>query len=169
MKNTGKIILAVFLVFAVYYSACLAAWADEAPKNFNAPPLPLTPGIFPCSQCHKLMPVNRRQRKLEAMHQDIVLNHMPDGWCFDCHNPDNRDKFRLANGKLVSFQESYLLCGQCHGTVLRDWRVGLHGKRTGYWNGQKQYLLCVHCHWPHDPVFKPLKPMPPPIRPADIK
>ena len=65
---------------------------------------------------------------------------MPDGWCFDCHNPDNRDKLRLANGKLVKFEESYILCGQCHGTILREWKAGLHGKRTGMWNGDKAVL-----------------------------
>jgi hypothetical protein len=37
------------------------------------------------------------------------------------------------------------------------------------WNGEKQYLLCVHCHWPHDPEFKPIAPMPPPVMPSDIK
>ena len=57
------------------------------------------------------------------------------------------------------------VCGQCHGDKYRDWKAGVHGKRTGYWNGKKQYLLCVHCHNPHQPHFKPLKPMPPPTPP----
>lgn len=105
------------------------------------------------------------------MHQEVAgaFKHMPEGWCFDCHNPDNRDKLRMANGKLVSFEESYNLCGQCHGTILREWKAGLHGKRTGMWNGEKQYRLCVHCHSPHDPRFKQMKPLPPPVRPTDIK
>ncbi|MCX6548617.1 MAG: hypothetical protein NTW40_11345, partial [Acidobacteria bacterium] len=80
-----------------------------------------------------------------------------------------RDNLHLANGKLVSFNTSYQLCGQCHGDKLRDWRVGIHGKRTGMWNGAKQYLLCVHCHNPHSTHFKPLKPMPPPARPEAIQ
>ena len=45
----------------------------------------------------------------------------------------------------------------------------MHGKRTGYWNGKKQYRLCVHCHNPHQPRFKPLVPLPPPVRPVDMK
>ena len=53
---------------------------------------------------------------------------------------------RLANGTLVPFEESYRLCGQCHGDKYRDWRAGVHGRRVGSWNGEKQYLLCVHCH-----------------------
>ena len=37
------------------------------------------------------------------------------------------------------------------------------------WNGKKEYRLCVHCHNPHQPRFKPLEPLPPPIRPEDNK
>ncbi len=171
MKNRqscAALTVASFFILSLLCSFHVSA-EEDIPKKFFVPPPPFTPGIFPCSQCHQGMPVNRKPRKLEQMHQDIILKHMPDGWCFDCHNPDNRDKLRLANGKLVSFEESYYLCGQCHGTVFRDWKVGLHGKRTGMWNGEKQYLLCVNCHWPHDPVFKPIQPMPPPVRPSDIK
>lgn len=167
-KRHLLVMLASFFLLPFFFSLAEAAEQD-IPKKFFVPPPPFTPGIFPCSQCHQGMPVNRKPRKLEQMHQDIVLKHMPDGWCFDCHNPDNRDKLRLANGKLVSFEESYYLCGQCHGTVFRDWKVGLHGKRTGMWNGEKQYLLCVHCHWPHEPVFKSIRPLPPPLKPSDIK
>jgi hypothetical protein len=160
--------LVAFLAI-VGISAIVVAEEQDIPKKFFVPPPPFSPGIFPCSQCHQGMPVNRRPHKLEQMHQDITLKHMPGGWCFDCHNPDNRDKLRLANGKLVSFEESYNLCGQCHGTILREWKAGLHGKRTGMWNGDKQYRLCVHCHWPHDPQFKAIKPYPPPVRPTEIK
>ena len=81
---------------------------------------------------------------------------------------NHRDSLKLASGKLLSFKESYKLCGQCHGEKLRDWKVGVHGKRTGYWNGKKEYLLCVHCHSPHSPRFKPLSPEPPPVRQEDI-
>jgi|GEM_PF-4292866 len=55
-----------------------------------------------------------------------------------------------------------------HGDKFRDWKVGIHGKRTGYWNGEKQYLLCAHCHNPHSPSFKAMKPMPPPVRPENL-
>jgi hypothetical protein len=156
------------LAFAVVSATGAYAEEEEIEKKFFVPPPPFSEGIFPCSQCHQGMPVDRRPRKLEQMHQDIVMKHMPGGWCFECHSPDNRDKLRLANGRSVSFSESYKLCGQCHGTTLRDWKAGLHGKRTGSWNGEKQYRLCVHCHWPHEPRFKQLKPEPPPLKPDDI-
>ena len=135
-------------------------------------PVPLPPFssdlIFPCSQCHAHLKTNPKRRVLKEYHTNIVLHHGENRWCFDCHNPDNRDKLRLISGKLIDFSVSYRLCGQCHGAKYRDWKAGVHGKRTGYWNGEKEYLLCVHCHNPHDPKFKPLKPMPPPVRPEDI-
>jgi hypothetical protein len=73
---------------------------------------------------------------------------------------------RRASGEPIPFSESYKLCGQCHGPQYRDWQSGVHGKRTGEWDGQKEYLLCVNCHDPHSPKFKPLVPLPPPVRPG---
>jgi len=143
----------------------------ETPEYFVPPP-PFSEGIFPCSDCHADMEVNPVRRALEDEHVEIseMFNHASEQrWCLDCHNPDDRDKLKLANGDLVSFEESYNLCGQCHGTIFRDWKAGIHGKRTGEWNGKKEYRLCVHCHNPHSPKFKPLKPLPPPKNPLDIK
>jgi len=125
---------------------------------------------FPCSDCHADMEADPQRRELTEMHDDIVLNHGPkERWCFDCHNPDDRDYLRLANGTLVGFDESYKLCGQCHGTIYRDWREGIHGRREGYWNGAKSYLLCANCHDPHAPHFKAIKPLPPPVRPQYLR
>ena len=136
--------------------------------DFFVPPPPFSEGIFPCSECHADLEPDAERRELD-FHEEIVLKHAEQQrWCLDCHNPDNRDKLRLANGQLIFFEKSYLLCGQCHGTIFRDWKAGVHGRRVGYWNGKKQYRLCVHCHNPHDPKFKPLKPLPPPDRPEDV-
>jgi Zn finger protein HypA/HybF involved in hydrogenase expression len=145
-----------------------AASAEE--NQFAVPKPPFTPGIFPCSECHKDMTPNPKRRELKDEHTGIVLNHAQgQRWCLDCHDISNRDKLHLVGGEKIAFEESYRLCGQCHGDKYRDWKVGVHGKRTGMWNGEKQYLLCVHCHNPHDPRFKSLQPMPPPVRPENIK
>jgi len=137
----------------------------------TAPPPFEDPDLFPCSQCHNEdQPPNPERRVLEDMHEDIVLRHDEEHrWCLDCHSADDRDHLRLANGKLIPFEESFRLCGQCHGTQYRDWRAGVHGRRTGSWDGDKQYLLCVHCHYSHQPQFKPLKPLPPPLHPGSIR
>ncbi|MCF6333780.1 MAG: hypothetical protein L3J11_10900 [Draconibacterium sp.] len=132
---------------------------------------PFTEGIFPCNDCHSEMVPNPVRRELVDMHDDIsaIFDHDSENrWCLDCHDMNNRDSLKLASGKLLDFKESYKLCGQCHGEKLRDWKVGVHGKRTGEWNGKKEYLLCVHCHNPHSPRFKPLTPEPPPVRQEDI-
>ena len=66
------------------------------------------------------------------MHDDIVLQHDEEHrWCLDCHDAADRDLLHLASGERVPFEESYRLCGQCHGEKLRDWRAGVHGRRTG--------------------------------------
>jgi hypothetical protein len=133
---------------------------------------PFTEGIFPCNDCHSELIPNPVRRKLVDMHDDItaIFDHDSENrWCLDCHDLKNRNYLKLASGKLLDFKESYKLCGQCHGEKLRDWKVGVHGKRTGEWNGKKEYLLCVHCHNPHTPKFKELTPEPPPIRQEDIK
>ena len=140
---------------------------DSPGQKVEVPPPPFSDGIFPCSECHnKDMPPNKVRRKLE-MHDDIELKHdEKNRWCLDCHSADNRDVLHLASGEPVPFSESYRLCGQCHGEKYRDWRAGVHGRRVGEWNGHKSYLLCPHCHNPHQPHFKPIVPKPVPVRPT---
>ncbi|HAZ12480.1 MAG TPA: hypothetical protein DCY86_06795 [Bdellovibrionales bacterium] len=130
------------------------------------PLAPLSEGIFPCSACHEGLVVNPKPRVLVDEHTNIKFEHAAQQrWCLDCHNPKNRDKLRLASGKLIDFSESYRLCGQCHGPTYRDWKAGVHGKRSGSWNGPKSYYLCVHCHDPHSPKVKKVVPFPAPPAP----
>lgn len=139
-------------------------------KVFAVPAPPFSEGIFPCMECHAEIPPNLERRPLETMHSDIVLHHdEKNRWCLDCHDASDRNQLHLANGTLIPFTESYRLCGQCHGTQFRDWRSGIHGKRTGYWDGHKRYLLCVNCHNPHSPHFASLQPLPPPVRPQFLR
>ncbi len=150
---------------------------DEARKNklesereFPVPLTPLPKTITPCRACHgpeKDFPVNFKRREDLLVHKNVKLNHGGVRvWCLDCHNPDDRNYLvPLSDGKPIDFDHSYLLCGKCHGTKFRDWRVGIHGRRTGKWNGEKTYYRCVSCHDPHSPRFKPIEPMPPPRKP----
>ncbi len=167
---SGKILLLLLVTIAGEVMV-LAENKNTLPKattrtensKFNVTPPVMSRGFFPCSECHSDMSVNRRKRKLTQEHEDIVIKHdAKNRWCLDCHSPGNRNKLRLINGKLISFEESYKLCGQCHGLRFKDWKNGVHGKRTGFWNGEKKYYLCVSCHDPHDPKFKKIKPLPPP-------
>ncbi|MBI5017659.1 MAG: hypothetical protein HZB55_19490 [Deltaproteobacteria bacterium] len=150
------VLTAAFVVVASW-SGQRAGWAAE---EFPVPPPPLSEDYFPCMEkCHADMTPNPTPRELEE-HTDIKLHHAEQfRWCLDCHDTQNRDKLHLQSGEKIDFTESYRLCGQCHGDKYRDWKKGVHGKRTGYWNGKKEYLLCAHCHNPHSPKFV-LKPDP---------
>lgn len=141
----------------------------DTPAEIAVATPPFSEGIYPCSECHDYQDTDPERRML-GMHEEIdeAFTHDNENrWCLDCHDATKRDYLRSASGKLIDFNESYKLCGQCHGNKLRDWKVGVHGKRTGNWNGEKQYLLCVHCHNPHSPSFKKIKPEPPPVRQED--
>ncbi len=104
--------------------------------------------------------------------EDSVWTLMHGGanlWCLDCHNADNRDYLRKLNGELLDFNQSHVLCGQCHGPILADWDIGLHGRTSGYWNLELDSddvsvrLLCVECHIPHAPRFRSQQPMAGPV------
>jgi hypothetical protein len=137
---------------------------DDVPTRL-VPHTP-SPRSLPCSKCHRHIKPNPEKRALELAHTSISLRHAEaQRWCLDCHEGD---RLRLPNGELVDYERSYVLCGQCHGTVFRDWKVGIHGTRTGAWNGERYYRVCVSCHDAHQPRFKPIAPKPAPIRPADL-
>lgn len=143
---------------------------DSSTKGeLHVPRPPLSEDIFPCTQCHDETMNNATKRELTDEHVKIKLHHGDSRWCLDCHDFKDRDKLHLSSGEKIPFEESYKLCGQCHGDKYRDWKLGIHGKRTGYWNGAKRYLLCVNCHYPHDPNFKAVRPLPPPVRPEFLK
>jgi hypothetical protein len=143
---------------------------SDSPGHIQAQPPPFSEGIFPCTQCHQ-GPGDPKRREL-GFHDDVQSQFNHDSrnrWCLDCHDNANRDVLHLSSGAAVPFTESYRLCGQCHGDKYRDWRAGVHGKRVGMWDGEKTYFLCVNCHNPHSPRFKPLKPEPRPLRPEEMK
>jgi hypothetical protein len=139
-----------------------------AEEPVHAAPPPFTEGIFPCTQCHAAGAGDPTPREL-GFHEDVKLKHAPTHWCADCHDLKNRDVLHLAGGEPVPFTESYRLCAQCHFDKHRDWRLGIHGKRVGEWNGKKTALLCVHCHNPHAPRFGSLKLGPAPVRPEEMR
>jgi hypothetical protein len=140
------------------------------PGEIQAEPPPLSDGIFPCTQCHD-GPGEVARRELGA-HEEVqsAFDHDSENrWCLDCHDNQDRDVLRLASGAPVPFTESYRLCGQCHGDKYRDWRAGIHGRRSGWWDGARTYELCVHCHDPHSPRFKAIEPEAPPHRPREMR
>jgi hypothetical protein len=135
------------------------ALAGAEPLPSVQPP-PFLDGLFPCAGCHdgKKVQTNSKKRPLEDMHENIVLHHLGDGaWCFQCHDPKERNRLHLANGQAIDFTLSYQLCGQCHADKLQDWRAGRHGKDPKAVDAQSPLLLCVSCHNPHSPQVKRAK------------
>ncbi len=136
----------------------------------QAAPPPFSPGIFPCSDCHD--GTGDRTRRPLAYHEEIqerFEHNVSRRWCLDCHDAEKRDMLHLSSGERIPFTESYALCGQCHYDKYRDWRLGIHGKRVGSWEGRKTYLLCVNCHDPHSPRIKPIRPERRPRRPMETR
>ncbi len=142
-------------------------------------------GVFPCQDCHRknirgvssqaekgnLFSNNEKgdlllgtyvrlpdpePRILVRMHKKKRIKHAEWHWCLNCHSTDERNNLKLITGENVPFEQSHKLCGQCHGSIFRDWKLGIHGRRVGQWNGERIYLLCAHCHDPHMPKFKQL-------------
>ncbi len=111
---------------------------------------------FKCSQCHNNKPVSVNNAAKVA-HGDIVLDHggreKPLS-CFTCHNREERNLLVTEAGVSVDMDHSYQLCGQCHFRQKKDWVGGAHGKRIGYWAGERVVNACTSCHDPHSPHFE---------------
>jgi hypothetical protein len=112
--------------------------------------------MYPCSQCHNLLPLNLTPRKLVASPHQATLRH-GDGrfWCMDCHLAKDRQWLHTLDGAKVDFNDAALVCGQCHGARHRDWAYGGHGKRVAGWTGEREIYACTHCHNPHEPALMP--------------
>jgi hypothetical protein len=149
---------------------------QDTSEVYKVPPPLVYQGLYPCQACHRkdIRGVNSQLEKVDAflskyirvpnpeprilvrMHGDVRLKHADWHWCLNCHSTYERNHLKLITGENISFDQSYRLCGQCHGSIFRDWKIGIHGRRVGQWNGKKLYLLCAHCHDPHKPQFRRL-------------
>jgi hypothetical protein len=152
-----------------------AVLAPTDPASFAgyaaAPPFSVMPRqqllqLYPCSQCHKVLPLNTQPRKLVNAPHAAALQHGNGRiWCLDCHLGNDRDFLHTVGGAKVEFNQSYLVCGQCHSARQRDWYFGAHGKRVANWTGEREIYSCTHCHDPHNPTTATRLPSKaPPIR-----
>lgn len=125
------------------------------------------PVTVACASCHATTTPNRDLRssdQLVQFHQGLHYAHGALS-CLSCHNADNYETLRLADGSALAFTDSMTLCGQCHGPQLRDYQRGLHGGMNGYWDlsrGPRTRNSCIHCHDPHAPAFPVVQPVFPP-------
>ncbi|MBI3992448.1 MAG: hypothetical protein HY342_04180 [Candidatus Lambdaproteobacteria bacterium] len=146
---------------------------DEVPRPeprpimpFRVPPRKEQLQYYPCMDCHEDEEINiLEEHTLTEEHETLKLEHGGERfWCPTCHNLNDMNHLRSMKDKPIDFDESYLVCGQCHFERQSDWFRGGHGKRIGNWNGEKIILVCVECHNPHSPSIKPKKPDAAPVR-----
>jgi hypothetical protein len=110
---------------------------------------------YPCSQCHENWEAWNGADKLKGSpHWRLELDHMKRvERCDICHDYPQMENFRLITGEKVGFDDSHLVCGQCHAGPFKDWKLGLHGKTVGSWQRDKtkHRLTCADCHDAHAP------------------
>ncbi len=118
-----------------------------------------------CMECHALFENDKMMPAGLGRHDDIVMDHGINTYCFSCHDVAHRDRLAMEGGKTVGYDQVPQLCGKCHGPTWRDWQQGIHGKTIGSWRGgdERQHrYTCTDCHDPHTPAFKAGIPLPGP-------
>jgi hypothetical protein len=120
----------------------------------------------PCQSCHDgAEPLQGDPKEKGVFHEKIELKHGRNQHCFNCHNRKQPADFSNFDGSPIKLADVQLLCAKCHGTTFRDWNSGAHGRRSGHWDvskGGPKPTVCIACHNPHWPIFKPLTAAPAP-------
>lgn len=116
-----------------------------------------------CMSCHGNLEPNLHTRSgsdLTEFHQGLVLDHGGLS-CLSCHNANNYNTLRLADGREVDYPDVHMMCAQCHAPQARDFARGAHGGAGGYWDqtrGPQTRKNCIDCHDPHAPAFPSMMP-----------
>lgn len=124
-----------------------------------------------CMTCHATRGANldmgKGGRVPADFHQGLRFAHGAEGGqsCLSCHNSEDYDALRLADGRKLAFADAQQLCAQCHGPQTRDYVHGSHGGMSGYWDktkGGRVRRVCADCHDPHAPAYPAWTPVFPP-------
>jgi formate-dependent nitrite reductase cytochrome c552 subunit len=122
-----------------------------------------------CMTCHTAKTPNLEAGRGGVVpsdfHQNLVYKHGGQT-CLSCHNSQDYDALRLADGRKLAFAEAQQLCQQCHGQQARDYLHGAHGGMNGYWDktkGARSRNTCTDCHDPHAPAYPVWTPVFAPI------
>jgi nitrate reductase cytochrome c-type subunit len=116
-----------------------------------------------CSTCHTIRKPNFKNKgvaDLNEFHGALTFSHGSVS-CLSCHNPEDYDSLKLADGTRVEFTDVMTLCAQCHGPQMKDYEHGVHGGMNGYWDltrGPRTKNNCIDCHNPHAPQFPDMQP-----------
>lgn len=117
-----------------------------------------------CSTCHTIRnpnSTNKRANDLDEFHGELTFSH-GNVSCLSCHNSNDYDALKLADGTRVEFEDVMTLCAQCHGPQMKDYEHNAHGGMNGFWDlsrGPRTKNNCVDCHHPHAPQFPKMQPV----------
>lgn len=148
-----------------------AAYAVEIVRPTVLKGLPIGPAdvhgqatVTPCATCHggrDAGALPESARAIKGPHAGLALTH--GGLrCAACHDPEARDRLRLADGRTLPLTEAMQLCAQCHGPQKTNYDHGAHGGMRGHWDlsvGPRERNHCVACHNPHAPAFGQFLPV----------
>lgn len=122
------------------------------------------PVTVSCSSCHANFESNPTRRSADeppmGFHSGLAYDHGTLS-CTSCHNPNDMNSLRLADGTPVVYREVMTMCAQCHAPQARDYAHGAHGGMTGFWSlehGPQFRKSCIDCHDPHKPAYPMMKP-----------
>lgn len=121
---------------------------------------------IPCATCHAPGADGQAMATPDAKpaHEGLSTVH-GDLSCASCHDPEDRTRLRLADGRKLDFGDALSLCQQCHGTQVRDYEHGAHGGMSGHWDHRQGPRLrnhCLDCHDAHAPAWSQYMPVLPP-------
>lgn len=123
---------------------------------------PLTASCTTCHVNRPRDPTHGIAQLPDEFHQGLVFTHGNGTLgCISCHNPDDYDTLRAANGDAITYPNVINLCAQCHSDQHNDYLHGAHGGMNGYWDlsqGPRSRLSCIDCHDPHAPAFPMMQP-----------
>lgn len=117
-----------------------------------------------CASCHSNFEPNPSRRSSTeppmTFHAGLVFDHGGLS-CNSCHNANDYNTLRLADGAAVEYRDVMTMCAQCHAPQARDFQNGAHGGMTGFWDlsrGPQFRKSCIDCHDPHKPAFPTMTP-----------
>lgn len=116
-----------------------------------------------CSTCHTTRQPNHQNKAvkdLNEFHGGMAFSHGAVS-CLSCHNSNDYDSLKLADGSRVEFTDVMTMCAQCHGPQMNDYLHGAHGGMNGHWDltrGPQTKNNCIDCHNPHAPQFPKMQP-----------
>lgn len=137
-------------------------WIDSGKKDAQGNPV-----MVSCATCHDTRDPDFNTNDaaaLDEFHQGMKYAHGAQS-CLSCHNAQDYNTLKLADGRSLEFTQSMQLCAQCHSTQHRDYQNGSHGGMTGHWDlmqGPRERNHCTDCHDPHHPKYPQVMPVFPP-------